>query len=166
MANKYIELRTDGRQAQKEATVVSTGALNAGEIVALDGTGRIDVSVLPLGVGPDISLLETTENLVAGDYVNIYNASGVAKVRKADGSNGRDAHGFVKAAYTIGQTANIYFEGPNENLTGLTPGARYYLNTNGQVSATPRTSGIHQFVGYAVSTTAINTDIDDLIVLV
>jgi hypothetical protein len=164
MAKKYLELNA-GKVSTKEATVISGGGANAGEIPALDGTGRLDVSVLPLGVGPDLSILEASEDLTAGQYVNIYNVGGVAKARLADGSNGREAHGFVKSSYTTGQSAHIYYEGPNEALTSLTVGARYYLNTAGSVSATPRSAGIHQFMGVAVSATAINTDIEDHIVL-
>jgi hypothetical protein len=164
MANKYLEL-VDGKKANKEATVVSTGASEAGEIVALDSSGRLDPSVLPVGVGPDVKAAETTENLIAGDYVNFFNDGGTEKVRLADASNGRDAHGFVKAPFNTAATATVYFEGPNDALTGLTPGARQYLNTAGKVTATPRTTGLHQFLGVAVSPTAINTDIDDCIVL-
>src|SRR5574343_1267849 len=121
MANKYLRIDTNGRVAEKEATVVSTGAPNAGEVVALDGTGRIDASVLPVGVGPDVLsvVVDETAGLSAGNYVNIFDNTG-AKVRLADRSNQRAAHGFVKAAFADASTATVYFEGPNDNLTGLT----------------------------------------------
>jgi hypothetical protein len=164
MANKYIAL-TSGKLTNTEATVTSAGAGDAGEIVALDSNGKLDVSVLPVGVGPDVAVLATTENLAAGDYVNIFNDTGTPKARLADASNGRDAHGFVKAATTSPANATIYFEGPNDDLTGLTPGARIYLDTTGNITETPRTSGIHQFLGYAIATDTVNTDIDDLVVL-
>lgn len=164
MAKKYIEL-LNGKLANKEATVSSAGAANSGEIVALDSTGKIDVSVLPVGVGPDVKLLEVTEDLTGGQYVNVFDVSGTAKVRLADASNGRDAHGFVKEAYLTGATAVVYFEGPNDDLVGLTIGGRVYLNTAGGVTQTPRATGIHQFLGVAVSATEVNTDIDDFVVL-
>lgn len=164
MAKKYIEL-SNGKLANKEATVASAGAANSGEIVALDSTGKIDVSVLPVGVGPDVKLLETTEDLLGGQYVNVFDVSGTAKVRLADASNGRDAHGFVKEAFLTGATAVVYFEGPNDDLTGLTVGGRVYLNTAGSVTQSPRSTGIHQFLGVAVSPTEVNTDLDDFILL-
>jgi hypothetical protein len=164
MAKKYLEL-VNGKVATREATVQSAGASNAGEVAALDSTGRLDVTVMPIGVGPDVSQLETSDDLTPGQYVNIYDVAGAAKVRLADASNGRDAHGFVKEAFVTGAQATVYFEGPNEDLSGLSIGSRQYLGVAGQVTATPRTSGIHQFLGYAVKNDTINTDIDDVIVL-
>ena len=164
MAKKYIEL-LNGKLSNKEATVSSAGAANAGEVVALDSTGKLDVSVLPVGVGPDVKLLEVSEDLLAGQYINIFDVSGTPKVRLADASNGRDAHGFVKEAYLAGATAVVYFEGPNDDLTALTVGGRVYLNTAGTVTQSPRSTGIHQFLGIAVTPTEVNTDIDDCILL-
>jgi hypothetical protein len=164
MAKKYIEL-LNGKLANKEATVTSAGASNSGEVVALDSTGRLDVSVLPVGVGPDVKMLEVTEDLLAGQYVNVFDVAGTAKVRLADASNGRDAHGFVKEAFLTGAIAMVYFEGANDDLSGLTIGGRVYLNTAGTVTQSPRSTGIHQFVGIAVSATEVNTDIDDCILL-
>jgi hypothetical protein len=164
MANKYIAL-VSGKLTNVEATVSSAGAGDAGEIVALDSNGRLDVSVLPVGVGPDVAILASSENLSAGDYVNIYDNGGTPTVRLADASNGRDAHGFVKAATTSPANATVYFEGPNMDLSGLTVGARVYLDTVGGVTETPRTTGIHQFLGIAIDETIVNTDIDDCIIL-
>lgn len=164
MANKYIALLS-GKLTNTEATVVSAGAGDAGEIVALDASGKIDVSVLPVGVGPDVKSLVTSANLAAGEYVNIYDNAGTPTARLADASNGRDAHGFVKAATTSPAAATVYFEGTNSDLSGLTIGGRVYLDTVGGITQTPRTTGVHQFLGIAISATEVNTDIDDCIVL-
>lgn len=164
MAKRYLELNTQGKIAEVEATVSSAGAGDAGELVALDNTGRIDVSVLPIGVGPDVATILASENLSAGDYVNVYNNGGVANVRLADKTNAREAHGFVKGAVTSGSNAVVYFEGPNDGLSGLTIGADYFLDTAGNATTTVATApDIHQFLGIAVSSTTINTDIDDFI---
>ena len=160
MAQKFKTL-LNGRDALKEATVISSGVANAGDVLALDSTGKIDTSVLPVGVGPDVKVMETTEDLTAGSYVNIFLSAGVQKARLADASNDRPAHGFVKEAFLTGASASVYFEGANDDLASLTIGARYYLQTGGTISATPRTTGLHQFVGIAISATEINTDIDD-----
>lgn len=164
MANKYLGLIA-GKMNNIEATVVSAGAGDAGEIVALDASGKIDVSVLPNGIGADVKVMVTSENLSAGDYVNIYDNSSVPTARLADQSNSRPAHGFVIAATTSPASATIYFEGANTNLSGLTIGARQYLSTVGGTTETPQTTGIHQLLGIAVSATEINTDIEDCIIL-
>jgi hypothetical protein len=164
MANRYQTL-VSGESKLVEATVTSAGAGDAGEIVALDGSGRLDPSVMPVGIGADVKVLATSENLAAGDYVNIYDDSGTPKARLADQSNGRPAHGFTKAATTSPANATIYFEGSNSDLSGLTPGARQYLGTVGSPTETPQTTGLHQFLGIAISATEINTDIDDHVVL-
>lgn len=167
-AKKYIELNA-GKLKQKQATIISTGAPNDGDLVALDSTGKLDPTVLPIGVGPDVAVLLASENIGAGKYVNIWDDAGTPKARLADNSNGRDAHGFLKDAVTSGNNATVYFEGPNDDLSGLTPGARQYLGTAGGVTETPPVSpaaNISQFVGIAVSATVINTDIDDCIGLV
>lgn len=168
MADRYNTL-SSGKEVNREATVVSTGVGEAGDIVALDGTGKLDPSVLPVGVGPDVKVLEATEALSAGDYVNIFDDLGTEKVRLADNSNNRPAHGWVDDAVIIGANATVFFEGPNSNLAGLTIGARYYLGTAGAASSTPidpavAASGtLHQLLGTAISATSINTDIDDCV---
>jgi hypothetical protein len=160
MAQKFKTLQ-NGRDALKESTVVSSGVSNAGDILALDSTGKIDPSVLPVGIGADVKVMEATEDLAAGQYVNIFLSGGIQKARLADASNDRPAHGFVKEAFLTGASATVYFEGANDDLASLTIGARYYLQTGGSVSSSPRTTGLHQFVGIAISATEINTDIDD-----
>jgi len=161
MAQKFKTLQ-NGRDALKEATVVSTGVSEAGAIPALDSTGRLDESVLPVGIAADVKILECTEDLAAGKYVNIFLSGGIQKVRLADASNDRPSHGFVKEEFLTGALdAKVYFEGANDDLSGLTIGARQYLSTAGGRTETPRTSGLHQYLGIAISATEINTDIDD-----
>lgn len=168
MADKPIQV-INGKLTQVEATVISTGVAQAGDIPALDSNGKLDVSVLPTGVGPNVKVILASENIGAGKYVNIYDNAGTPNVRLADNSNSREAHGFVKDAVTSGSNATVYFEGTNDDLSGLTPGARQYLGTAGGVTVTPPTFGggaqISQLVGTAISATEIDTDIDDCVVL-
>jgi hypothetical protein len=119
MADRYMTL-SSGKNTMTEATVSSTGVSEAGDIVALDAAGKLDVSVLPVGVGPDVAVITVSEaaGLSAGDYVNIFDSTG-SKVRLADNSNGREAHGFVKDAFADAASATVYFEGPNSNLFKL-----------------------------------------------
>ena len=159
MADKYIK-NNSGQLAEVEATVTSSGAGNAGDIVALDASGKLDTTVLPTGIGAQTKLAATSENLSAGDLVNLYNDSGTIKARKADASNGRRAHGFVLASVTSPNNATVYLDGSITGLTGLTPGAIYYLSgsTAGAiVSTAPSTSGhISQEVGVALSATELH----------
>jgi hypothetical protein len=168
MADKYI-YNNQGTLAEKEATVVSTGPGDAGKIVALDATGRLDSSVMPVGIGADVKVLLAAENLAAGDFVNIFNDGGVAKVRKADATTvGKEANGFVLSAVTAGGYATVYFEGTNNQLSGLTPGLMYFLSTvAGSVTSTPPSGSgnIVQKVGRALSATEINFEPSDPIVL-
>lgn len=165
MADKYLVIGTDGRTTQKEATVVSAGAGDAGEVVALGSNGRLDNSVMPVGIAPDVKVMEAIEAIGAGKYVNIFNDSGTQKCQLADQSNDRPAHGFVKDAVLANANATIYFEGANDDLSGLTPGARQYLSTAGGRTQTVPTTGLLQCLGIAISATEINTDISEEIVL-
>jgi len=158
MADKYIR-NNAGVLTEKEATVVSAGAADAGEIIALDGTGRLDVSVMPVGIGPDVYQIEASETLVAGDFVNIWNDGGTAKARKADATTtGKFAHGYVLAGVTSGNAATVYFEGTNTQVSGATPGQTFLSTTAGGFTATaPSASGnVVQRLGIAVSATEIN----------
>lgn len=169
MADRYKTLES-GKDKMIEATVASTGVGEAGDIVALDGTGKLDPSVLPVGVGPDIKLAEADEALSAGDYVNFFDDGGTVKVRLADNSNGREAHGFVLDAFAAAATATVFFEGPNTAAPAGTAGQRAYLGTAGGVITTPlnpsiNIGDIHQYLGVYVDTNEINTDTDDCVQL-
>lgn len=163
MADKPIHL-VSGRLTQVEATVSSAGVGNAGDIVALDGTGKLDLTVMPVGLGADLKSIIASESLASGDFVAVWNDTGTPKARKADATTaGKEADGFVKDAVTSGQSALVYFEGANTSLTGLTPGARYYLHTTaGGVSSTPPSASgnVVQYLGRAISTTELSFEPD------
>jgi hypothetical protein len=155
--DKYIYNNT-GTLTEKASNDASAGAGDAGKIVALDASGRIDNSMMPVGIGADTATITASENLAANDLVSVWNSTG-AKVRKADASTaGKEAHGFVLSAVTSGNPATVYFEGMNSGLTGLTPGVVFLSTTPGTVTSTaPSASGnIVQRVGFATSTTAMN----------
>lgn len=136
----------------------SAGAGNAGDLVSLDDSGRIDNSMMPVGIGADTSTISASETLAAGDWVNVWNNSG-AKVRKADATTaGKEAHGFVLAAVTSGNPATVYFEGTNTQVSGQTPGPVFLQTTAGVGGPTvPSASGnVVQQIGVAVSATAVN----------
>lgn len=147
------------------ATVVSS----ANKIVKLDAGGKLDLTVMPTGIGPDTAIITASEALAAGDLVNIWNNASVANVRKADASvAGKEANGFVLSAVSASAAATVYFEGMNNQCTGLTPGIQFLsATTAGKTLATAPTGAgkVVQRCGFAVSATAMNFDGCDPIVL-
>lgn len=157
--DKYLYLNTNGAPAEKAAVQTSAGAGDAGKIVALDANGKLAANMMPTGFGGDINSIQASENLAANDLVNIHNVSGSARVRKADASaEGKEANGFVLAAVTSGANADVYFEGTNAGLSGLTPGPLFLGTTPGQVTSTAATGTgqVVQRVGVAIGATALN----------
>lgn len=172
MADKPLQM-VNNRPTEVPATVVSTGAADAGKIPALASDGRLDESLLPTGIGADVTVAPASESLTAGDYVNIYDNAGVTSMRKADASAanaGKIADGFVLDNVTSGQPATAYHSGSNTALTGLTVGTTYVLShtTPGGVlalSAGTTTAGHSlQVVGRAVAADTIDTSIGEPII--
>jgi len=171
MAEKYLKFdRTTGRMKEVEATTTSSGTADAGKIVALGSDGKLDLSLMPAGIEANTVILPAYESLNAGDFVNIFvDTDSTVKIRKADASTNKPAHGYVLTAVAAGENVTVYFDGHNTQLTGLTPGQVYFLSatTPGGVSATPpNTSGyIAQRLGVAVSDTTIDVEIESPIEL-
>jgi hypothetical protein len=146
------------------ATVTSA----ANKTVKTDGSGKLDVSLMPTGVGVDASTITTSEALAAGDFVNIWNSTG-AKARKADAATaGKHAMGFVLSAFASAAPATVYFEGTNTQVTGQTPGDVFLSTTAGAAtSVAPSAAGnIVQPIGVATSATSINFQYNRPITLV
>ena len=160
-ANKIVALDAAGILASSvvNSTTTSAGAGSSGKVVALDGSGRIDTTMMPVGIGADTATIVASENLAAGDLVNVWNDAGTAKVRKADGTTaGKEAHGFVLSAVSSAASATVYFEGTNTAVTGRTPGKQYLSTVAGSTTTTaPSGAGnVVQIVGFATSATTIN----------
>lgn len=103
--------------------------------------------------------LTASEDIAAGDFVNIHDSSG-AKVRKADATDDtRPVDGYAPAAILTAASGAVVCPGKRiTGLSGLTPGADYWLSeTAGAITATaPSSSGNRvQFVGKAVSATEL-----------
>lgn len=159
MSEKYLKVGASG-MTEQEATATSAGGADAGKIPALNGSGKIDLTMLPDGVGPDARTFVCSGAIAAGDVVNIFDDAGTAKVRKADASNGRLGRAYVKNGYTDGQTATVYFDGTNDAVSGLTAGLDYFLSgtTPGAITSTAPTTAGHvvQRVGFALSATELS----------
>lgn len=127
-ADKVVALNASGLVDSTMLPLVaaSSGAPDANKIPKLDGTGRLDGSVLPVGIGADTAQIVASEALSAGDLINVWNDAGTPKMRKADAASaGKPAMGFVLAGVANGATGTAYFEGSVTGLSGLTGGQRY-----------------------------------------
>ncbi|GJE54598.1 hypothetical protein [Methylobacterium thuringiense] len=168
MAAKTFARRVSGIWREILGVVISTGAANAGDIPALDDTGHLDPSVMPVSYGADVKVLPATEALSASNLVNVWSSSGTASVRKADATaEGKPCHGFVLDSVASGTSVTVYFGRKITGLTGIVPGQRYYLDTTaGGFTATPISGAgkVDQFVGEGISTTEIGFEPDDYVV--
>lgn len=172
MAGDKFLYQNSGVITEKAALQTSAGAGDAGKVVALDSTGRIDSTMMPVGVGAEYDTIIASENLTAGNLVNIWTNAGVTNVRKADATTaGKEANGFVLSAVTANgsNTIAVYRSSQsNTQVSGLTPGASYWLATTaGGVTATPPSASgnVVQYVGKAISATVLAFDSKSPIVL-
>jgi hypothetical protein len=180
MPGTYLDVDEATNDYIRETALdTSTGAADAGAIVALgpDGVlddsvlgaaesgadvvlktganGRLSDAVMPVGIGTDAVSLTASEAIGVGNLVNVWSDAGTFKVRKADASNNRPAHGFVKDAVAQDAVALVYWEGTNDGVTGLAD-ARVFLDVlPGKVTTTAPTGNIIlQEVGTAGSPTS------------
>jgi len=85
-ANKYVAPRSGLLTGNCGNWLLSLPALAMQtRFVALDSTGRLDQSVMPVGIVPETKSLVTSENLSAGNFVkHLQQLGGVATARKSD----------------------------------------------------------------------------------
>ncbi len=146
----------------KATTITSVqtgGSGKENKIPSLDAAGKLDITMMPTGMGQDTITAEASEALVAGNFVNLY-LDTTLKVRKADATTaGKEANGFVLASFDSAAIATIYRQGNNNQLTGMTIGARQYLSaaSPGARTETPpsATGNVVQFLGIATSATEV-----------
>ena len=139
-----------------------------GSLVALGADSKLDPSIMPTGIGAEIKQITATEALAAGDFVNIYNSSGV-KCRKADATTaGKQAHGFVLAPVLQNATADVYVSGINNACSALTPGPVWLATTAGGCTGTAPSgsANVVQKVGAALSATEVAFEPGDPVTLV
>lgn len=153
----YVKLE-NGRPVLKSAASASAGAGDAGKIIKLDSSGRIDSTMMPVGIGADSKMFTASENIAARALVHVL-ASG--EIANADASNDRHTVGFAPASIAAAAQGVVHFEGSITGLSGLTVGARYFLSdtTPGGISATAPAAGAGkccQEVGVATSATELS----------
>lgn len=143
---------TTGRAQNYTTIQTSAGAGDAGKVPALDANGLLNANMMPTGFGDEVQSYPTTDNLAAGQIVNIYSNGGVATARLADGSvTTKPGDGFVVAVSTQPAANNVYKFGINTNASGLAPGLAVWLSQTTPGAATTTvpttTGGISQQVG-------------------
>lgn len=168
--DKYLYLNR-AVVTEKATSQLSLGVADAGKIPALDATGRLDSSMMPVGVeDTEIDYIVAFETLAAGDFVNIFNSSGATKCRKADASvAGKEAQGFVLAGFSSSATAAVYrLEKLNNQRTGMTLGTAQYLSVTvpgGTQETVPSATGqVVQLLGISKSATELITATHDIVV--
>ena len=158
MADKPLQVIA-GVITQVEGKQSSAGAGDAGKIPALDAAGRLDSTMMPVGIGADTKSIVASESLTGGDLVNVWDDAGTIKVRKADATAaGKEANGYVLGSVSSGASGTVYFEQIITGLSSLTLGAVYYLSATAGAATTtaPSTGGnVVQRIGRAVSATEL-----------
>ena len=162
--HKLEQVNSNGTKQEYAGKAVSTGAGDSGEFVIASTDGKIDISYMPNGVAADTISLVAGEALAAGDFVYI---TGTGTVMKADATTlAKQARGYVLVSVLNAAQATIYFDESNSSLSGLTPGATYYLSTTpGTATTTPPTGSgnIVQQLGFASSATNLHVNIEESI---
>ena len=162
---KYLQLGTSGIE-EKASTDSSAGVGSAGDIVALDGSGKIPLNMMPSGIGPATKALVASEAITAPALVNVWNDAGTAKVRKADAATNKPANGFILASVASAASADVYFEGEVTGMSGLVAGKVWLSATvpGATQAAIPTTAGhIAQSVGWVTSATTLDFESGDAI---
>jgi len=162
MAKTFVDL-VGGVLTVRSATA-SGGAGNANQVVALDGTGAIDASMLG---GTFVASLDVSVVVTASIGAMVYiNSAGKIALAVAS-SLATQAQGFIKDNVSVGETATVYFSGENTNLSGLTIGAPVFLDAAaiGKVTlAAPGNPNMDQPLGFAVSATQLHFRPDTIVV--
>jgi hypothetical protein len=155
--SRFITL-VNGIQSEVVPATASAGAATAGQIIALNGAGQIDSTMMPAGLGLDTTTAITSAAISAGQMVNLYNNAGVLTARPADcTTTGSEANAFALSAFASGATGTFYLAGNVTGLSALTPGTIYFLSTVGAITTTPTSTAgnIVQIVGKSLSATSL-----------
>jgi len=166
-APKY--LKRDATSGFVSEVIATETGPSAEVVVSTTAGGTIDPTLLPAS---GASTAVAGESISAGAfvYVKLSGSPAVPTLFNAVwASGGNQAIGFVLTSYTVTQTATYYDGGVDSALSALTVGSRYYgdKSTAGGVTTTvPTGAGVlAQFLGTAVSTTSIEVNIEDAVIL-
>ena len=169
MADKYIK-DNGGYFQEVEGQVTGGTVTEAGMLPALDNTGRLSTTIMPVGIGPLVKTIKAYEGLNAGDFVNIFYDSTLGntgvKVRKADASDiNKKADGYVVSVYSADDMAIVYFEDFNDQITAVATdgGKDVYLSavTPGGITFTaPVGPNMVQLLGQITGVNSMSVEIE------
>lgn len=170
MAKPLERNSTSGKVTEVQPVTTSAGAGDATKLVQLDSNGLLDASVMPSGIVADQFAGTSNGTITANDLCYVETAGTIARASAAAPATAPGQLGWARSSVATGQPITIMLEGRILGLSGLTPGARYYLSDSvpGGLTATPVTGSgkVHQYVGSALSATVLNFEPDDPITLV
>lgn len=159
--NPYLSIAGSGLVQEQLPAQSSSGVSDANKIIALSSNGLIDASMLPPGIVTDVFNGTAFEALAAGDFVYVRPDNQIAKAIATSAAS--LAMAFVLQSFAAGAAVTAYLDTKNTALSGLTPGATYFLSatTAGQITTTPVTaSGAYlQNLGRAVSAAMLTVEI-------
>jgi hypothetical protein len=137
-----------------DRTVVSRGAVDAGKTPKFGPDGKLDKTALPEGVGADITVVVSTEELAPGAWVNFDTTTNT--VRNAS-ANGREVNGFVREGVAAKAEAHVYTSGRNTAVVGQTLGPVFLATAAGQGTSTPVEGKglLSQRIGTAITPTCV-----------
>lgn len=149
-----------GKLSELVPATSSAGAGSAGQIVALNAAGAVDITMMPSGIGANTFTGPATAAISAGMLINLYSNAGVVSIRPADSTAaGSKADGYATSAIASGANGTVNLgPGAITGLSGLTAGSDYYLSTVGGISDTPPSAAgnVVQYVGKATSATELD----------
>lgn len=148
-----------------------TDLLDSDWVVTKRGSAPGCESLTPVTVVKDelsglegVQLVTAAVDIGAGRFVHIL-PDGTAVY--ADASIDRPAHGFTREAIVAGGTISMRNGGKLTGLSGLTPGAPYYLSgsTPGLAVLTPPSTGLVQRLGSAPAAHTLIVTIEPAILI-
>lgn len=98
---------------------------------------------------------------IGGHRAVYIDAAGLLRKATSDGATPKAAVAILRNATTVGTDGIIYKDGSVNGFTGLTPGARYFLGSDGAITETPPTAGIYQALGTASSASILIVEIGE-----
>jgi len=169
---KILVIDANGDVAEYTPVETSAGSADGGKFGVLNtATGRFDISMMPAELEVETLDLPCSENVSAGDYLNVWNDTGTLKFRKADASAiGKKADFYTLESKTTGQTVRGHKGGLNNQVTGKTAGDEQFLSdstpggTVTKANIPTTTNHIRQYLGKATATDVIYSQIEEPIV--
>lgn len=155
--DKAVQTNTNGvideTLLPKPTVTIGGTTAEEGKWAMLDPNGRWDISLMPVGIGAEVTIDVTLEAVAAGTFCTIASTG----IRLADNSAAaKNAVGFVLSTFASAASATMYgISSKNTALSGLTKGTKYYLGTAGGTTATAPTTNnsFVQPLGIAESST-------------